>query len=108
MLSNLPSIGKLKKLLNSLISLFDISNSPHDYYSGGAAKLARAYCLLHYKLAKQDNALKKQVPGTIKLGMRHRLPGDYFAFTILEEGQLACSAKGNHTVAILKVSESYD
>lgn len=31
-----------------------------------------------------------------------------FAFTILEEGQQACSVKGNHTIAILKVSENYD
>jgi len=30
------------------------------------------------------------------------------AFTILEEGQRACSASGNHTIAILKVSEDYD
>lgn len=30
------------------------------------------------------------------------------AFTILEEGQRACSVSGNHTVAILKVSESYE
>jgi len=31
------------------------------------------------------------------------------AFTILEEGTKACSAQGNHTIAILKVSESdYD
>lgn len=31
-----------------------------------------------------------------------------FAFTVIEEGQLACSAKGNHTLAILKVSENYN
>ena len=31
-----------------------------------------------------------------------------FAFTILEEGSKAYSILGNYTVAILKVSESYD
>ena len=31
-----------------------------------------------------------------------------FAFTILEEGTKAQSVAGNHTVAIMKVSESYD
>ena len=30
------------------------------------------------------------------------------AFTILEEGQRACSVSGNHTVAIFKVTESYE
>lgn len=30
------------------------------------------------------------------------------AFTILEDGQQSCSAAGNHTIAILKVSENYD
>jgi hypothetical protein len=31
-----------------------------------------------------------------------------FAFTIIEEGGQAGSVKGNHTIAILKVSENYD
>ena len=31
-----------------------------------------------------------------------------FAFTILEEGSRAQSVLGNHTVAIMKVSETYD
>ena len=31
-----------------------------------------------------------------------------FAFTILEEENLALSVKGNHSVAILRVSENYD
>lgn len=67
------------------------------------------------QFAKQYNALNKQVPNTIRV----KLTGDgtqiarglnvvNFAFTICEEGQLSCSAKGNHTVAILKVSENYD
>lgn len=30
------------------------------------------------------------------------------AFTILEEGQQATSVSGNHSIAILRVSESYD
>ena len=31
-----------------------------------------------------------------------------FAFTILEEENLALSVKGNHSVAILRVLENYD
>ena len=31
-----------------------------------------------------------------------------FAFTILEEDELVCSAKGNHSIGIFKVSENYD
>ena len=31
-----------------------------------------------------------------------------FAFTLLEEGTKARSVAGNHTIAIMKVSESYD
>ena len=31
-----------------------------------------------------------------------------FAFTILEEGNLVLSVKGNHSFAILRVSEDYD
>ena len=31
-----------------------------------------------------------------------------FAFTVLEEGEKAMSIRGNHSLAILEVSESYD
>ena len=66
-------------------------------------------------IAKNAIESDKPLPSTIRI----KLTGDgtqigrglsivNFAFTILEEEETAMSVRGNHCIAILKVSESYD
>ena len=66
-------------------------------------------------MKKQVNNNSEQLPRKVRV----KVTGDgtliaqslnvvNVAFTILEEGQRACSVSGNHTVAILKVPENYE
>ena len=113
-LSILPASNQVKKLASTLNSNFEISSTPNGIV-GVQQSLWKCLAFHLSHLVKQYQAMKKQLPSPIKV----KLTGDgtqiargfsvvNFAFTILEEGQNACSAKGNHTIAILKVSENYD
>ena len=114
MLSDLPSSNEMKKLSHEINSQFDVHPTPNGIvgvqHSLRARLLIRLSELINISTVRDD-----QVPTTFRI----KLTGDgtqiargltvvNIAFTILEEGQRACSASGNHSIAIMKISENYD
>ena len=111
--SNLPSSKQVKKLTYAMNSKFEIREAPCGIV--GVQQSLRSRVFFHVsQLANQYKAADKVLPGTIRI----KLTGDgtqiargftvvNFAFTLLDDDDV-CSAKGNHTIAILKVSERYE
>ena len=114
MVTNLPTSSTVKKLTSTLNSNYDIKNAPNGIV--GVLQSLRKRLIFHVtKLERQYREANKELPTTIRV----KLTGDgtqiargftvvNFAFTILEEDELVCSAKGNHSIGIFKVSENYD
>ena len=114
MRSNFPNSSEVKKLTQALNSTFEIRSTPNGVI--GVLQSLKRYviaCLTH--LIEKNSADGMEIPDTFRI----KLTGDgtqiaqglsvvNIAFTILEEGQLACSSACNHTIAILKVNEDYD
>ena len=109
MVSDLPTSFQVKKMTKALNSKFEIR-------SIGTIGVQQS---LRTRLAIRLTKLVEQSNLPISSVIRVKLTGDgtqiargltvvNIAFTILEEGQRACSASGNHSIAILKVSDSYD
>ena len=114
MLSNLPNSSQVKKLAHTLNSHYDVCSSPNGVV-GVQQSLRKRITVRVTRLIKECSEENREISSTIRV----KLTGDgtqiarglsvvNIAFTILEEGQLACSSSGNHTVAILKVAEDYD
>lgn len=95
-------------------SQFEICSTPNGV-TGVQQSLRKCItaCLTHLVEARCADGM--EITDTIRI----KLTGDgtqiarglsvvNIAFTVIEEGQLACSASGNHTIAILKVNEDYD
>ena len=114
MLSDLPASSRLNCLVQELNSQYKISSVPNGKV-GVQQSLRERLKIRLTRLLEQYNIQKKEIPNTIRV----KLTGDgtqiarglnvvNIAFTILEEGQMACSVSGNHSVMILKVSEKYE
>ena len=114
MVSNLPNSSKIKTLTRTLNSEFEIRSAPNGIVGVQQSVRARIMVRLTQLIDKAPNP--SDVPSTIRI----KLTGDgtqiarglsvvNIGFTVLEEGQnRACSAFGNHSLAILKVSEKYE
>ena len=114
MMSDLPSLSQIKKLTVSLNSQCNIQSCPNEII--GVQQSIRAR--ITQRLTQFVRKAKKEaisIPTTIRI----KLTGDgtriarglnivNFAFTILEEGNKGYSVLGNYTIAILKITESYD
>ena len=112
MLSNLSSSSEVKNLTHTLNSQFDIRSAPNGIV--GVQQSLRARVMLRLTQLV-ENSKGVDIPSTIRV----KLTGDgteiarglsvvNINFTVLEEGQRARSAFGNHSIAILKVSENYE
>jgi len=113
MLSDLPLSSQIKKLKSSLDSKYDTKTPPGNTIGVQQSLKARMTPCLKTII---QNTKPEDIPSRFQI----KLTGDgtqigrgygvvNIAFTVLEEGTKACSAQGNHTIAILKVSESdYD
>ena len=110
MLSDLPYITQIKKLRHELNSHYDIRKVPGDIIGVQQSLTAR---LIPRLTSIVENATDK-----VHSCFRVKLTGDgtqidrgltvvNVAFTILEEGNKARSASGNHSIGIFKVSEDY-
>ena len=110
----LPSSSTIKKLATSMNSKFNISPCPNGII--GVQQSLRLRIAYHIKsLLEKTKENADQFPSTIRVkltGNGTRIARGLnivnFAFTILEEGAKAQSVAGNHILAIMKVSESYD
>ena len=109
----LPSCSTVKKLALSMNSEFEISPCPNEII--GVQQSLRVRIAYRIKSLLEKTKENADLPNTIRI----KLTGDgtriarglnvvNVAFTILEEGTKARSVAGNHTIAIMKVSESYD
>ena len=113
MLSNLPSSSKLKSLTRTLNAQFEIHSAPNGI--GGVQQSLRERIMVRLTHLVEKAHKEDEIPNTIRV----KLTGDgtqiarglsvvNVGFTVLEEGQRACSAFVNHSIAILKVSEKYE
>ena len=114
MISDLPNSSQIKKCPTYLNAQFDIQDAPEGIVWVQQRIKPRLHLFLT-NIAK--NAIESNTP--LSSTIRIKLTGDgtqigrglsivNFAFTILEEEETAMSVRGNHCIAILKVSESYD
>ena len=105
----LPKSSRVKKLAHSINSEFEVFPIPNGVVGIQQSLWERITVRLTSLVEKTD------LPSIIRI----KLTGDgtrigrglnvvNFAFTILEEGNRAQSVLGNHTVAIMNVSETYD
>ena len=106
---DLPRSWKLKDLTKKMNSKWDIKPCPGN---DGVQQF------LESRLKERVSHLLQE--GKVKSGdtLQVKLSGDgtkvcrklniNFAFTLLNEGEIAMSPKGNHTIAIINSTESYD
>ena len=111
MVSSLPSSSQIKSVTKKLNDSFNIYSTPNGTVGVQQSLRERIIVRLTYLIDKSGD-----VPSTIRI----KLTGDgtqiarnlsvvNVSFTMLEEGQhKACSAFGNHSLAILRVSEKYE
>ena len=111
MVSDLPRSHRIQALAHGMNSEFIIRSTPNGIVGVQQSLKGR----IEARLRKLVNTNADELPYKIRI----KITGDgtliarslnviNIAFTILEEGQRACSVSGNHTVAILKVPESYE
>ena len=112
--SDLPKSNQVKKLAHEMSNQFHIYNAP-DGVVGVQQSLKASITIRLRHLIERGRKIDKEIPTCFRI----KLTGDgtqiawglsvvNFAFTILEEENLALSVKGNHSVAIQRVSENYD
>ena len=112
--SDLPKSNQVKKLAHEMSNKFHIHNAPDGVVDIQQSLKARITIRLRH-LIERGRKIGKEIPTCFRI----KLTGDgtqiarglsvvNFTFTILEEENLALSVKGNHSVAILRVSENYD
>ena len=114
MVSDLPSSNQVKRLACKFNKTFCIRPSPNGIV-GVQQSLRERLSIRLTELIKKLEAEAKPIPTTLRV----KLTGDgtqiargltvvNIAFTILEEGSSSRSASGNHSLSIMKVSETYD
>ena len=114
MVSDLPSSNQVKRFACELNKTFSICPSPNEIV-GVQQSLRERLSIRLTELIKKFEAETKPVPTTFRV----KLTGDgtqiargltvvNIAFTILEEGSCSHSASGNHSLSIMKISETYD
>ena len=107
---NLPRSWKLKDLAKKMNSKWNIKSCPGD---GGVqqsleSRLKERVChLLREGQIKSGEVLKVKLSGDGTKVCR-KLNLINFTFTLLNEGDVAMSPKGNHTIAIISSTESYE
>ena len=110
MLSDLPSSSQIKKLKYELNSRYNIKKAPGNIIGVQQSFRERLLPFL-------NNIIQNPPEGIVPSCFHIKLTGDgtqigrgfsviNVAFTILEEGNKACSVNGNHSIGIFKVSES--
>ena len=110
MISDLPSSSKIKELKKQLNTNYDIKSAPRDIKEVQQSLKSRL-------LPRLTNIVNNTPTDNLPTHFRVKLTGDgtqigigitvvNVAFTILEEGDKACSSSGNHTLAIFKLQES--
>ena len=111
---DLPRSYQVKSIAQEINSGYKITQAPNGVLGVQQSLKARVTSRLTYLVQKAEKNGKE-----ISNNIRIKLTGDgtriacgfsvvNIAFTMLEEGAIAHSAMGNHVVAILKVSESYE
>ena len=104
---SLPRLYKLKQLTKELNSEFDILPSPTGYTGVQQSfKVRLMYRLQQLKLNYGETIQVKLTGDGTNIAKHVHVVN--FAFTLLNEGSLASSPFGNHSLAILEIPECYD
>ena len=109
---DLPRSCQIKALANLLNSQFEIRDAPNGIIGVQQSLKDRVMLRLKHLSDKSENVLngnkiRIKITGD-NTQVARNLNVENIAFTILEEGQIACSAMGNHTVSILKIPEKFE
>ena len=107
---DLPRSWKLKDLTKKINSKWDIKPCPGNdgvQQSLESRLKERVSHLLQEGKVKSGDTLQVKLSGDGTKVCR-KLNVINFAFTLLNEGEIAMSPKGNHTIAIINSTESYD
>ena len=106
----LPRLSKLKKLAKNLNSQWEIKPCPENSGIQQSLKsrlITRVQCLLKDEKISAGEKLQVKLSGDgTKICRKHNLIN--FTFTLLNEGSVAMSPSGNHTIAIINGSEKYE
>ena len=109
---SMPRSWKLREQVKHLNEKWGIRMMPDDK---GVQQSIKDRLLVHINALKSSdpNEFQKMTSLKIKLTGDGTFIGKYIhvvniAFTLLNEGNLAISAEGNHTIAIIRVKEDYD
>ena len=105
----LPRSWKLKELCNHLNSQWELKPCPGDsgvQQSLSARLTERTKYLLENNMIHSGDVLRVKLSGDgTKICRKLNLIN--FTFTLLNEGNIAMSPKGNHTIAIINGTENY-
>ena len=102
---SLPRLYKLKELTKGLNSEFDVVPSPDGFIGVQQSFKARLLHRLKYLQLGPEEVIQVKLTGDGTYIAKH-VHVVNFAFTLLNEGSLASSPVGNHSLAILQVPES--
>ena len=109
---SMPRSWKLREQVKYLNEKWDIRMTPNDK---GVQQSIKDRLLIRINALKSSDPdeFQKMTSLKIKLTGDGTFIGKYIhvvniAFTLLNEGNLAISAEGNHTIAIIRVKEDYD
>jgi hypothetical protein len=104
---SLPRLYKLKELSKGLNSEFDVVPSPDGFIGVQQSFKSRLLHRLKYLQLGPEEVIEVKLTGDGTYIAKH-VHVVNFAFTLLNEGSLASSPVGNHSLAILQVPEDYD
>ena len=104
---SLPSLLKVKALAQDLNSSFEIVPSPNGFIGVQQSFKTRLLYRVQQLELNPGDVIKVKLTGDGTNIAKH-LHVVNFAFTLLNEGPLASSPCGNHSLAILQVPEDYD
>jgi len=106
----LPPNNQLKTLAKKMNSSYDIKPCPGGY---GVQQSLKSRLQVRIKSLLKENKIRRGEVVQVKLtgdGTKicRKLNLINFCFTVLNEGDLAKSARGNHTIAIINATEKYE
>lgn len=105
---DIPRLYKIKQLTKDFNSSFDVVPAPEGVIGIQQSLRSRLTVRLQaLQMLDQGQKIKIKLSGDGTTIARH-LKVVNFTFTVLNEGTVARSATGNHTLAILQVPEDYD
>lgn len=103
---DIPHLYKIKDVTRDLNSKFDVMPAP-DGVTGVQQSLQSRLLVRLRNLMDPNETIQIKLSGD-GTGIAKHINVINFTFTLINEGKVASTARGNHTLAILLVPERYD